>query len=188
MTTRRYRIVVALDGSEYSEIVLEHAFDQAARHDCSDLHLITVAAEVDQIDYTKRWLARTAIEGLDAFSSHTGAWRTRLHVVAGKAEDEIAQLANDVAADLLVIGNYGIHPQRRSIVSRIVERVSCATLVVGLTGREVEAEPQCPACMAVRESSDGERWFCDEHTSDRELHLSKLVGRGTPLSHGGPLW
>jgi nucleotide-binding universal stress UspA family protein len=188
MGTRRYRIVVALDGSEYSEIVLENAFDQAARHESSDLHLISVAADAST-DYTKRWLARTALEGLDSFSAHRGSWRTRLHVCAGKAEEEIANLVNDIDADMLVIGNYGIHPDRKPIVARIIERVSCATLVVGLTGHAVEAHPQCPACVDVREASDGERWFCEAHVSDRGLHLSTLVsGGGVPLSQGGTLW
>jgi len=185
---RRYRIVVALDGSQYSEIVLEHAFDQAARHDTPDLHLVTVVDNAGDVDFMKHWLARTALEGLDAFSDHREAWRTRLHVRVGKTETEIANLAAEVDADLLVIGNYGVHPQRRSIASRIIERATCATLVVGLTGRAVEAEPQCLDCVAVRESSDGERWFCAAHTSDHDLRLSTLVPRGVPLMRGGTLW
>lgn len=188
MTPRRYRIVIALDGSEYSEIVLEHALDQAARHESSDLHLITVAAGAGDVDVTKRWLARIALEGLDAFATKRAAWHVRLHVCVGKAEDEIATLANDLDADLLVIGNYGIHPRRNPIATTLIERVSCPTLVVGLSGRTVEAQPSCPDCVAVREATDGERWFCDAHTSDRELHLSTLVPRSLPLSHGGPLW
>src|SRR5207248_7062449 len=43
MTEPRHRIVVALDLSEYAEIVLEHAIDQAARHAASDLHFLYVA-------------------------------------------------------------------------------------------------------------------------------------------------
>ena len=186
--TRRYRIVVALDGSEYSEIVLENAFDQAARHDQPDLHLVTIVDAEADVAFTKRWLARIALEGLDEFSDHRDAWRTRLHVRVGEAAAEIANLANEVDADLLVVGNYGVHETRKPIAARIIERVSCATLIVGLTGHAVEAEPPCRACVAIRESSDGERWFCEAHTSERELRLSTLVPRGLPLTHGGPLW
>lgn len=187
-TTRRYRIVVALDGSQYSEIVLEHALDQAARHEAPDLHLVTIVEAEADVDSTKRWLARIALEGLDAFSDHREAWRTRLHVRVGKTVDEIANLAVEVDADLLVLGNYGVHAQRKAIATRVIERVSCATLVCGLSGRAIEAEAQCPDCVAIRETSDGERWFCDAHTSDREGRLSMLVPRSLPLSHGGPLW
>jgi nucleotide-binding universal stress UspA family protein len=185
---RRYRIVAALDGSQYAEIVLEHALDQAARHDNPDLHLVTIVDDEAAVDATKRWLAQTVLQGLDAFSGHRGTWRTRLHVRAGKAEAEIANLAAEVDADLLVIGNYGVHPQRKPIASAIVERTTCATLVVGLTGHVVEAEPQCPACVEAREHSDGERWFCDAHTSDRELRLSTLISHTSPSAHGGPMW
>lgn len=187
-TQPRYRIVVALDGSQYSEIVLEHALDQAARHDAADLHLVTVINNLADVDPTKRWLAQTAIEAVDAFREHRGAWRTRLHVRVGKAEEEIPVLAGEVAADLLVIGNYGVHGERRSIASRIVERTPCATLVVGLEGRELEAEPQCPECVAVREVTDGERWFCDAHSSDVELRMSTLLPSGVPLTRGGTMW
>jgi nucleotide-binding universal stress UspA family protein len=185
---RRYRIVAALDGSQYAEIVLEHALDQAARHDRPDLHFVMIVDSAADVDATKRWLAQTVLLGLDAFSEHHGTWRTRLHVRVGKAEAEIPNLAAEVDADLLVIGNFGVHPQRKPLASTIVERTPCATLVVGLTGHVVEAEPQCPACVEVRERTDGERWFCDDHTSDRELRLSTLVSNTSPSAHGGPMW
>ncbi len=188
MDKRRYRIVVALDGSQYSEIVLEHALDQAARHEQPDLHLITVVDNTGEVDFTKRWLARTAIEGIDAFADHHDAWRTRLHVRVGKTADEIADLATEVDADLLVMGNYGVHETRKPIAERVIERVSCPTLIVGLTGHPVEVEPQCPACVAVREDTDGERWFCDEHRNGQEMRLSTLLPSSSPLTHGGPLW
>jgi len=186
-TTRRFRIVIAIDGSQYSEIVLEHALDQAARHDSPDLHLVTIVNNKADVDFTKRWLARTALEGLDAFSNHQGTWRTRLHVRVGKPEEEIPNLAAEVEADLLVIGNFGVHPQRHPIAEGVIARATCPTLVVGLSGRAVEANPQCPDCVTVRETTDGERWFCDAHTSDVELRLSTLLPT-TMLSRGGTMW
>ena len=188
MDAKRYRIVAALDGSQYAPIVLEHALDQAARHDAADIHLVMVINNTADADRTKRWLAQTALEGLDAFSEHGGEWRTRLHVRVGKADEEISILAGEVDADLLVIGNYGVHPARTPIAARVIEQAPCATLVVGLTGHEVEAQPQCPDCVAVRAASDGERWFCDAHTSDVELRMSTLLPASTPLTRGGTMW
>ena len=187
-TPRNYRIVAALDGSEYAEIVLEHAFDHAARHGDVDLHLLSVVADPSEVDATKRWLAQTSLECLDAFSEHRGAWRTRLHVRVGKAEDEIPNLAAELAAELLVIGNFGIHPRRRPIAEAVVARAICPTLVVNLSGRVVSPVEQCPACVAIRETTDGERWFCAEHTSDRPLHLSTLLPTSWTVGQGGPMW
>lgn len=182
----RYRIVVALDGSQYAQIVLEHAFDQAARHTDADLHLVQIIDRAGDAETAKSWLASTALEGLEAFASHCGSWRTRLHVRIGKPEDEIANLAGEVDADLLVIGNYGLH--RKSVAERVIARTSCPTLVVGLAGHSVELEPQCPACVAVRADSDGERWFCKQHSSDVELRMSTMLPASLPLSRGGTLW
>lgn len=43
-------------------------------------------------------------------------------------------------------------------------------------------------CAAVREESDGERWFCERHAAPDRLRLSTLVPSSPPLTHGGPLW
>lgn len=185
MSLSRYPIVIALDASEYSEIVLEHALDQAARHDAPDIHVITVVKNVDDdLDEIKNRLARSVIEGLDTFRGGRPDWRTRIHVRAGKPAEEIANLAGEVKARLLVIGRYGTHHWFRSVADRVLELVSCPTLVVGLTGRELESQDQCDACVKIREDSDGVSWFCAEHASPGRMRLTELVP-GSTSSHGG---
>jgi nucleotide-binding universal stress UspA family protein len=184
----RYRIVIALDDSPYAEIVLEHGLDQAARHDAPDLHVIAVVDDEAEIPAAKTWLATAVLEGLDAFRAGRPDWRTRLHVRVGRPEEEIPDLAAEVDADLLVIGRYGVHHPRRSTADDIVAAATCPTLVVGLAGHTVDAEPACPACAAVREESDGERWFCAAHTAPDRLRLSTLVPYSPPPERGGLLW
>jgi nucleotide-binding universal stress UspA family protein len=187
METRlpRYRIVIALDGSEYSQIVLEHALDQASRHEAPDLHIVRVVDDTRaDLEPIKNWLASIVLEGLDAFRAGKPDWRTRLHVLAGRPELEIANLVAEVDADLLVVGRYGTHHKRRSIADRLVTTITCPTLVVGFPQRTVETQPQCPECVAVRAQSDGERWFCAEHASPGRMRLSTLVPP-TTTSHGG---
>jgi nucleotide-binding universal stress UspA family protein len=185
---RRYRIVIALDDSEYSEIVLEHALDQASRHDAPDLHVLFVVDDRTDVAATKAWLATVVLEGLDAFRAGRSDWRTRLHVRHGDPAEEIANLAAEIDTDLLVIGRYGVHHPRRSVADAVLATAPYPTLVVGLTGHVVEAEPPCTACVAVREESDGERWFCVDHSAPDRLRLSTLIPRSTTLTHGGPLW
>jgi nucleotide-binding universal stress UspA family protein len=187
MAAARYRIVIALDGSEYSEIVLEHALDQAARHDAPDLHVLAVVEHDCEIAAAKVRLATEILEGLATFRAGRPAWRTTLHVCAGKASEEIVDLAAEVLADLVVIGRYGIHDRhghltahhggrrRGSIADDVLERAPCPVLVVKLTDHPVEAQPQCPACVEIRALSDGARWFCAEHASDRVPRLTELV-------------
>lgn len=184
----RYRIVIALDGSQYSEIVLEHGLDQAARHESPDLHVLAVVGEPAEIAPIKTWLATAVLEGLEAFRAGRPGWRTRLHVRVGRPAEEIVNLAAEVDADLLVIGRYGLHHPRRSISDAVIAGATCPTLVVGLAGHAVDPEPPCLECAAVREESDGERWFCERHAAPDRLRLSTLVPSSPPLTHGGPLW
>ncbi len=184
----RFRIVVALDRSEYAEIVLEHAIDQAARHDTPDLHFVTVVQSRDDVDEVKTWLATEVIQGLDNLRSSPADWRSRCHVIEGDPAVEIATLAADLAADLIVMGRFGAHDANNTIAARVLERAPCPTLVVNLMDHPVELTPQCPACVDAREISEGERWFCAEHTSSDRIRLSTLLGSSGSLTHGGPLW
>ena len=183
----RYRIVIALDGSEYSEIVLEHGLDQAARHDAPDLHILAVVHDPSECDATKTWLATAVLEGLESFRSGRPDWRTRLHVRVGRPAEEIPDLAAEVDADLLVIGRYG-HHSRHALSDAIVAAATCSTLIVGLAGHVVEPELPCAGCAAVREQSDGERWFCAAHAAPDRLRLSALLPSSAHPAGGGLLW
>lgn len=187
-TTRPYRILIALDSSEYAEIVVEHALDQAARHDLVDLHFVAVVASRDRVAEAKVRLAELAFRGLDTVRGTD--WRSRLHIRIGDAAEEIADLAGEIDADLLVVGRFGVHASRRrdSTADAVLELVGCPTLVVGLGTHVVDANPQCPRCAAVREESDGERWFCDEHASPDRLDLTTRLPANTTSIGGGPLW
>jgi nucleotide-binding universal stress UspA family protein len=174
---RRYRIVVGIDLSEYAEIVLEHALDQAARHASPDLHFITVREKSRQsIPDMKTRLFDLVTGGIDAFNLGSGDWRARLHLRSGNPADEIAMLAADILADLVVIGRLGAHAEARknarlgTVADRVLALSPCPTLVVGLTEHEVQTSPQCAACAAVREQSHGDVMFCLEHTDGGRLH------------------
>lgn len=169
---RRYKIVVGIDLSEYSDIVLEHALDQAARHDAPEIHLLTVREKrKPSSDEVKQALWERVYGPLEAFNRHGTDWRAQLHVRRGKPDEQIAQLAAEIRADLIVIGQFGLHNPRsaaKNLPNRILHAAVCPTLVVGMP--EVLDTKQCPVCVAVREDSDGETWFCDEHSaSGRKL-------------------
>jgi nucleotide-binding universal stress UspA family protein len=188
MTPTRFCIVVALDDSEYAEIVLEHAIDQAARHDAVDFHAIAVVDDEDRATGVKQRLAELVTQALDMLH---GTWRAHLHVRAGKPANEIPNLAADVRADLIVVGRFGLHHPKKplgSIATAVIEAAPCPTLVVGLVDRSPDARPQCAKCAAVREATDGERWFCDAHSShDREVPATVFVQSST-LTGGGLMW
>ena len=157
----RYRIVAALDLSEYAEIVLEHALDQAARHDQPELHFVAIVPDERSLAGTKERLAELVLEGLDSFRDHHLDWRARLHVRVGKPAEEIVELAEEVRADLIVVGRFG-----GSTAREVLDLAGCPMLAVNLAERQVDTEPQCPDCVQVRADSDGETWFCAKHAGD----------------------
>jgi nucleotide-binding universal stress UspA family protein len=163
---RRYRIVVGIDLSEYADIVLEHALDQAARHQHPELHFLTVCEKRKaSTEDCKKALWERVYPALETFNRHGTEWRARLHVRRGKPEQHIAALAADVAADLIVVGNFGLHNPRKTyknLPNRVLESAVCPVMVVGAPPA-LDTE-QCPACHHVRELTDCDRWFCDDHT------------------------
>ena len=161
---RRYRIVVGVDLSEYADIVIEHALDQAARHDAPEVHLLTVREKRSQeLDVLKQALWDRVYPALETFNQYGTDWRARLHVRRGKPAEEIAQLAADIRANLIVIGQFGLHES--GLPGRVLQQAVCPTLVVGLPEAQ-QTSPQCPHCAAIREETEGERWFCREHAGD----------------------
>jgi len=170
---KRFPIVVAMDGSEYSEIVLEHAFDQAARHEATDLHFLTVVErKTKDLEPTRQWLSRAVVDGMDSFNAKPDV-HARIHVYAGDPAEEIANLAGELRAQMIVVGNYGTH--RHSVAEALLKRAPCSVLAVGLAGEEVASQRQCPDCETVRADSDGRRWFCAVHSAPDRLRLTELV-------------
>jgi nucleotide-binding universal stress UspA family protein len=190
MSAPRYRIVVGLDASEYAEIVLEHALDQAACREAPDLHFVTVVDRSEEVDDAKRRLEQMVVPATTDGSARA-AWQIRLHVRVGKPAEEITDLAAELRAHLIVVGRFGVrHPHRHigKTAAEIVERAPCVTQCVGLADQSPDRVPQCPDCVVVRAESDGARWFCAAHESTAELRLSTLVPLGSPWPGGSLMW
>jgi nucleotide-binding universal stress UspA family protein len=162
---RRYRIVVGIDLSEYSDIVLEHALDQAARHDLPELHFLTVCEKRKfSTAECKQALWERVHPTLETFNEHGTEWRARLHVRRGKPDQQIGALAADINADLIVVGNFGLHnpsSKYKNLPNGVLNAAVCPVFVVG-TPAAMDTK-QCPACHNVRELTDCDRWFCDKH-------------------------
>lgn len=187
---RRYRIVVGVDLSEYADIVIEHALDQAARHDSPELHFLTVREKVRPVaEDVKRALWERVYPLLETFNQYGIDWRARLHVRRGTPEEQIPLLAAEVRADLIVVGQFGIHHPKhpeKSVASQVVKAAVCPTLVLGMPAA-ADMSPQCPMCVAVREDTDGERWFCAQHV-DPDHRLDRLMTPTSTWTGGALMW
>jgi nucleotide-binding universal stress UspA family protein len=205
MTQTPFRIVVGLDFSDTSLRALEEALKQgAARRGC-ELHVAAVVdsdhaemmpaglrhATLTQIaDETRDRLGRAVSDARIAF--HAANKLSALapvftHVRVGAIADQLAALAAEIGADLLIVGTHGRRGIRRMMLGSVAEKTvrlaPCPVLVV--RPRDLHAmdglpqvEPACPACIATRERTSGGQWWCDAHTRDPDLvHIYSRSGR-----------
>jgi nucleotide-binding universal stress UspA family protein len=118
--------------------------------------------------YVVRVLAKGAIE------QRGGPARVVVHVVADKPAEQVAQLAADVEADLVVVGTHGRRGVPRLLLGSVAELTirlaPCPVLVV----RPKKApepvpsiEPPCPRCVETRRATEGREFWCEQH---RERH------------------
>src|SRR5207244_9287815 len=112
-----------------ADIVIEHALDQAARHDGPEVHFLTVKEKRKlSSDDLKQALWERVYPALETFNTHSTEWRARLHVRTGAPDEQIAMLAGEIAADLIVMGQFGLH--QKNLPNRVLQHASCPPLVV----------------------------------------------------------
>lgn len=144
-----YKIVVGVDYSEQSERALRAALDIALHRD-AQIYCLTVAegygpgrpaaesAEMHQTfhDEAQHTLDRFIAKEIDLLEQ-SGVKLNRKRVAAaidfGKPVDGVLALAEDVHADLIVIGTHGKKGLERlfvgSVATEVVKRAHCPVLV-----------------------------------------------------------
>jgi hypothetical protein len=124
----------------------------------------------DATDLVQRYVE----ERRRAFRGSLSSVRIRAHLRLEAPAQEIAQIAADVEADLVVVGTHGKRGLARLLLGSVAEAVvrlaPCPVLVVrpkALPEELPRIEPPCPQCLEVRRSSAGAQYWCDQH---RERH------------------
>ncbi len=97
------------------------------------------------------------------------------HMRTGDPTREIAEVAREVHADLIVLGahkrNGLARALHRSTYARLVRHAPCSVLTAlpKEEGDEPQLEPPCRECVAARERSSGVIQWCPQH-SERHVH------------------
>jgi len=186
----RFVVVVGIDFSDTSRDALYRAFKLANREANSEIHATWVlsksgpgvagealAIPVDVPFEESATKLRDFVQAeLESFASNHECHiqRTRVHLRLGSAAEEVAQLAADLDADLVVVGTHGRRGVRRFLLGSVAEGTvrlcHCPVLVVrpkdhAAVGAAVpQIAPPCPDCVKAREASNGEELWCEEHT------------------------
>lgn len=179
-------IVVGTDYSDLSNLAVERAFELAAETPGGEVHLLNVVQPI-ATPYTvlggitladlEQSLTEYARQRLALFreSSNSNApVKVVCHLRQDAAAHELAQLAADLDADLVVVGTHGRRGAERlflgSVAEMIVRLAPCPVLVVRPKALPLPApriEPPCPRCVETRHATSGEQYWCAQH---RERH------------------
>ena len=199
-SSKTFVIIVGVDHSEVSRAALRQAFQLAADRRESEVHVLHVQTALVPYPYPSPKLQATvaqvfelALQRLksvvaDELAMFQEAQR-RLgrrpfghvvsHVRSQAPGREIAQLAADLDADLVVVGTHGRSGIARlllgSVAHAVVTLAPCPVLVVRpkkLDFRGPSLEPPCARCAERREQSARVELWCAEH---REHHGQRPI-------------
>ena len=191
MNLPKYVIVVGIDYSMASERALDEAFTVASTKLGAQLHIVNVrapfvAANVasvaseapvphppwqDWADELREYVARK-VAAFEASARVAPFRHLYTHQRMNDPAHELAQLAADVEADLLVVGTHdwqGTSRSSRLTLGSVAEAVTrlapCPVLVVrrkAVPPPEPAIQPPCAACIAIRRA--GASLWCEQHS------------------------
>ena len=170
---RPFRLVVGLSFTDAGTFAFERAALIARRIPNAALHLIHVGDEAaneakanELIDHLRLY-ADEKIRSLGGL----GGVHVSIHLCAGDPASELSGFANELEADLLIVGTEHGHLRHwygAPLVERLVPLTACPVLVAGpkprvAASRDLVIEPACPDCLRARVSSKGAAWWCERH-------------------------
>jgi nucleotide-binding universal stress UspA family protein len=185
-------IVVGVDRSEAGDLALDQALELGVRRSPAEVHAISVVTLLTppsgSLEYpmaatlpgiplnaAAKELERHLKDRVGAISDRLGIGANQLARVVGHIRldtpaREIAQLAADLEADLVVVGTHGRRGIARMLVGSVAEatvRLSpCPVLVVRekQIAETVKIDPPCPECVKTRLATQGEQFWCSQHS------------------------
>jgi nucleotide-binding universal stress UspA family protein len=169
---RPFTIVVADEATRAGGFAFDEAARVAERIPLSALHAVylvkrgTSLAQMEQIAASLRadTVGRAAALGLhDRLMA--------VHVRSGDPATEIAAVARELGADMVVLGEserrFGAR-RTNAIFDRLHIELECpVVLAKALPSPQPEIEPPCPACALARVQSHGQIWWCAAHRTHR---------------------
>ncbi len=199
-------VVVGVDYSALGELALDRALDWARAQARAEVHVVNVAQgygplvaievptgpETLSLDEAAATLRKYVEQRVEAFEAQHGTLQLAhlvAHMRVGSPAHEIAQLATDLEAELVIVGTHGRRGISRlllgSVAEAIVRLAPCSVEVV--RPRQVPHEPKieaaCPRCIEARKSSGGQQLWCEQHSEKHgrphTYHYQSKVWSGT---------
>jgi nucleotide-binding universal stress UspA family protein len=191
---RPFVIVVALDlaDTESGGYALDQAMRIGTRVSGSQLHVLHVST--DDVKSETLGLLRLYVSEKATALGGPRQQTVAVHVRKGEPGREIAQLATDLSADLIVVGTHKIPRLKNLFVGSTAERVMasaiCPVVVAGprphpQPSHVIVIEPACADCVQARLETRGASWWCkrhSEHHSVLQHHHLYSYASGLPFA------
>jgi nucleotide-binding universal stress UspA family protein len=200
-------IVVPIDFDQPSVYALRRGAEIFRRSPAFELELLHVVehARISEVESDWTGVVTRSAKKLQEFMraklgdpSTLAGRQVGLHVRTGNVADEIVRFADEVGAQLIVVGSHGRKGLVKKILGSTSEKVlelAHTSVVIASGDPSAEApaiEPPCPACQSVRRASKGQEWWCARHAATHppghsysyrsewpsELHDSEVIPTG----------
>lgn len=167
-------ILAAIDFSESSSLVVQHAVETARRMKAEEIHFLHVRTLVEDeaaLEGARAeledWLS-ARLQGADSVPQNV---KVVAHEARGNAADVIIETAGDLLTSLVVVGTHGRTGLARMVLGSVAEAVvrnaGCPVLVVRPQSHEQSVpriEPPCSRCVETRSKSAGREFWCEQHS------------------------
>lgn len=170
---RAFVLVAAVDLADTASggYALDQAFRVARRIPGSQLHILHVSTFDVQTEMLG--LLRLYVQEKAAALGGCERQSVAVHVRKGEPAREIAQLATDLGADLVVVGTHKAPELKKiflgSTADRVMAHATCPVVVAGprpkvQPSHAITIEGPCPACVQARVDTHGKQWWCARHS------------------------
>jgi nucleotide-binding universal stress UspA family protein len=179
---RPFALVVGLDltDTKTSGYALDQAARISARIPGSEMHVVHATGSDASLE-----AARQAVGLLRLYVTEKAACQQELaqqcvgiHVRRGDAAQEIARLAGEVGADMIVVGAHKAPHLKNFFIGstgeRLLSSAKCPVLIAGPAPQPhpshvIVIDPPCPDCLEARAASQGRTWWCARHSESHHL-------------------
>jgi nucleotide-binding universal stress UspA family protein len=177
MYDQPFTVLVAYGAGEPGAFALGEALRFVRRIPSGSVHLIHVAGAGTSLPqmHDLAWRIRDDVSKRAAALDLDHTRFSTIHVRAGDPAHEIAKLAEELGAALVVTGArrarslHGLW--RESNIEKIMNAAPCPVVIAGPAPENLapEIEPPCQECIAIREETGGRTYWCARH-SEHHVH------------------
>lgn len=190
---RPFVLLAALDlaDTESGGYALDQALRIATRIPGCQMHVLHVSAgptQLETLDLLRHYVTEKAavLPGLTLEG-------VGVHVRKGEPPHVIAELAAELGADLVVVGQHRV-PQFRTVIKghtgeRVTTESTCPVVVAGPRPKPqpshvIVIDGPCPDCLETRQSTGGKTWWCERHAEHHLRLHHQLYAYETELPFG----